>query len=490
MKTHPIQFLRMMGILDGISLLTLLFISMPLKYYVDFPQFVTINGSIHGGIFVLYLIAIAYAQLRVQWNFLWSIVAVLVAFIPFGNFIFDWRLKKVKANYTIKPFQKKWIVYLIIFFSFIDLFAQLPVMSTFALSVGASTFIAGIVVGMYSFTNTFGNVLSGIFTDRIGAFNMLLFGLVMTVLSLASYQVVDDSTTLLIVRCMHGFSSGFITPAAFTLLANTTKDSKQGSNSAVTGSFVGIAAIIGPATSGILASKMAVPNVLGIVGILGFILIIGLFVFLRGDIVKKVAEQSEKRKFGWNIGLLKAFSGAFFLMFSQGVLAYLLPMYVEDLGYNSRMSGTLMSVFGIVAVLIFVLPTNKIFDRVNSSCTLIIGVTLIGISQIGIGQVTSIPSLYGMLALYGVGFAFLFPSINTLLIESTTKETRGKAYGYFYAFFSIGVVVGSVLLGTLGLTGTAGFLFTGIVLIAFGICVLLSIIRSKESSVIWKNNMN
>ena len=127
-------------------------------------------------------------------------------------------------------------------------------MSTFALSVGSTAFIAGIVVGLYSLTNTFGNVLSGILTDRIGAYPILLFGLITTVLALLSYQLVDDPTTLLIVRCVHGFCSGFITPAAFTMLANTTKDVKHGSKSAITGSYVGIAAIVGPATSGILAS--------------------------------------------------------------------------------------------------------------------------------------------------------------------------------------------------------------------------------------------
>ena len=53
--------------------------------------------------------------------------------------------------------------------------------------------------------------------------------------------------------------------------------------------------------------------------------------------------------------------------------------------------------------------------------------------------------------IYGIGFAFLFPSINSLLIDSTSAEFRGKAYGYFYAFFSIGAVAGSGLIGFLEL---------------------------------------
>ena len=85
-------------------------------------------------------------------------------------------------------------------------------MSTFAKSVGASAFIAGIVVGLYSFTNSFGNIASGILTDKIGPLSMMLFGLAATSASLFSYHFVDDPLTLLIVRSLHGFFGGLIVP--------------------------------------------------------------------------------------------------------------------------------------------------------------------------------------------------------------------------------------------------------------------------------------
>jgi len=81
--------------------------------------------------------------------------------------------------------------------------------------------------------------------------------------------------------------------------------------------------------------------------------------------------------------------------------------------------------------------------------------------------------LYVALASYGVGFGFLFPSINSLLIDSTSKEYRGKAYGYFYAFFSFGVVVGSSLLGGLPLNIQEGFVLTGIILLVFSLLALV-----------------
>lgn len=479
MRKHPIQYVRFMGMLDGLSLITLLFISMPLKYWAGFNIAVTINGSVHGGIFMVYLATIIYAQLRVRWAARWTLFAFGAAFIPFANFILDRQLKQIISKYPEKPFEKVWIVYLIVFFAFIDLFAQLPVMSTYALSVGATTFIAGIVVGLYSFTNTFGNIFSGIFTDKIGSFNVLLVGLTTTVLSLLSYQFINTPEALLIVRCVHGFFSGFITPAAFTLLANTRREDQQGSGGAITGSFVGSAAIIGPAVSGILANKTTVPNVLSLVACYGFVLIVALVLYFRGG-EERVEKVRSTVKLQWNSGIWKAYGGAFFLMFSQGVLAFLLPLHVESLGYSSRLSGTLLSMFGIVAVIIFAAPTNRIFDKVRSEFTFFIGIAIIGCSQILIGQFSEQGALYGALALYGLGFALLFPSINALLVESTTKEKRGKAYGYFYAFFSIGVVAGSWVLGMLDFTITNGFLFTGCVLLTFSSVLLVSIVKARS----------
>ena len=52
--------------------------------------------------------------------------------------------------------------------------------------------------------------------------------------------------------------------------------------------------------------------------------------------------------------------------------------------------------------------------------------------------------------IYGIGFAILFPSINALLVENTTDDNRGKAFGLFYAFFSLGVVAGSFTVGAIG----------------------------------------
>ncbi|WP_138753090.1 MFS transporter [Paenibacillus sinopodophylli] len=484
MRSHPINILRITGLLDGISLLALLSIAMPLKYIWGIPKAVTIAGSIHGGIFTIYALAIVYAAIRVKWSLLWPAAAVIAAFVPFGNFLLDWQLKKAQTKYDVRPFHYGLLVYSIVFFSFFDLFSQLPVMSTFAASVGASSFVVGFVIGLYSLSNTVGNILSGILTDKIGPFKILMVGLLLSSGALLLYHFVEQPFFLIIVRILHGFVAGLIVPAAFTFSANTTINDQQGKKVAFTGTFVGLAAIIGPAFSGIMASKTSVPFVFTCVAILGFSLAVLSAIFLsKYKIPKKDKEVVDTLSTAslFNSGVLKAYCGAFFLMFSQGVIAYLLPLHVQTLGYDSRLSGTLMSAFGIIAVLIFVLPTNRIFDRVAPSKTMALGIALMGLSQLLISQSMTSIILYVVLGLYGVGFAFLFPSINTMLIRAVPAELRGKAYGYFYAFFSLGVVAGSTIIGWLPFDITGGFIFTGIILLLFAVFVAINKQKDQTS---------
>ncbi|WP_277584716.1 MFS transporter [Psychrobacillus antarcticus] len=360
-------------------------------------------------------------------------------------------------------------IYIIIFFSFFDLFSQLPIMSPFAESLGATPFITGLVVGMYSLSNTFGNIISGFLTDKKGPFYILIIGLFATSFSLFLYQLVSDPTGLLVVRFIHGLVAGLIVPAAFTYSANKTSKEKRGKGVALSGAFVGLAAIAGPATSGILASKKSEVFVLGMTGSIMLVLSILALVLLRKIAIERKDKEASSQHTVLSIfqhtGIVKSFAGAFFLMFSQGVLAYMLPLKVLHLGFDSKTSGFLLSTFGLVAILVFILPTNRIFDRVKPVYTFTFGMCMMGISMLLLGQTDSLNLLYVWMGLYGIGFAFLFPSINTLLIDSSEQSYRGKAYGYFYAFFSIGVVMGSSITGFLELDATSGFTMTGIILL-------------------------
>lgn len=85
-----------MGLLEGVSLLVLLFIAMPLKYVWQQPGAVKVVGWIHGGLFVLFVLLLLRVYEQKSWSFKKVIVGFVAAFLPFGTFVFDRQLKREK----------------------------------------------------------------------------------------------------------------------------------------------------------------------------------------------------------------------------------------------------------------------------------------------------------------------------------------------------------------------------------------------------------
>jgi integral membrane protein len=93
MQKSSIGLLRKVGFLEGVSLLILLFIAMPLKYIWGEPGAVKIVGWIHGALFVFFMLLVLRVYDQHNWPFKKVILAFIAAFLPFGTFVFDKRLK-------------------------------------------------------------------------------------------------------------------------------------------------------------------------------------------------------------------------------------------------------------------------------------------------------------------------------------------------------------------------------------------------------------
>jgi len=80
------KWFLLMGKIEGYSYLLLLFIAMPLKYIFQIPEFVRPVGSLHGALFVAFMILLALMFFKVKLSFKNSILAFLMSLVPFGTF--------------------------------------------------------------------------------------------------------------------------------------------------------------------------------------------------------------------------------------------------------------------------------------------------------------------------------------------------------------------------------------------------------------------
>jgi integral membrane protein len=87
---NNVRQLRLVGLLEGVSLLVLLGVATPLKHLYGDATLVRILGPIHGLLFLLFIIKTLSVGVEQRWKFSETTWKVLLAcLIPFGTFYID-----------------------------------------------------------------------------------------------------------------------------------------------------------------------------------------------------------------------------------------------------------------------------------------------------------------------------------------------------------------------------------------------------------------
>lgn|SRR5690606_8517289 len=92
-KLSTLKRFRIISLIEGISMLVLLFIAMPLKYGFDMPLMVKYVGWIHGVLFMLYVVILLPTSRKLGWSFSKTFLGLVASVLPFGPFLFDRKLK-------------------------------------------------------------------------------------------------------------------------------------------------------------------------------------------------------------------------------------------------------------------------------------------------------------------------------------------------------------------------------------------------------------
>lgn len=93
-ETPLFKRFSIIGNLEGISFLLLLFIAMPLKYALGIPEAVKYVGWAHGLLFVLYLYFLIQCSIEFKWSFMQAALGFMAAVLPFGPFVFHRWIKQ------------------------------------------------------------------------------------------------------------------------------------------------------------------------------------------------------------------------------------------------------------------------------------------------------------------------------------------------------------------------------------------------------------
>jgi len=84
-----LRFFKIIALLEGTSLLLLLFFAMPMKYIFAEPIFVRVIGMAHGLLFIAYIIMAIMLKYEENWSGKKFGAIVVASIIPFGTFYIE-----------------------------------------------------------------------------------------------------------------------------------------------------------------------------------------------------------------------------------------------------------------------------------------------------------------------------------------------------------------------------------------------------------------
>jgi len=387
-------------------------------------------------------------------------------------------------NESIRPQPRRVlpIASAVTFLGFIDNNLLIPIVALYASELGSSsTWVIGLIVGLYSLTNTPANIFFGWLIDKVGYKRPLAAGLLGDALSMFLYSICRLPVHLAPVRALHGITGAPIGPSTMSVIADYSDRRKKGRAMSLYGISIGMATLAGFGLSGILHSRLgykAVFLVGTVLSTIGFLLSL----LLPGSVKKERLEGNTLYGKGWKKskdlfvrkGLIVAYSSIFAHYFTFGGVVTLLPLYIKSLGMEAFHVGMSLTAFSIIFVIVQ-FPSGALSDRLGRLMPIAFGLCLGIVSLVIIPLATTFPLLVAIMALYGMAFGLLFPSISALVADYSTPEERGMATGIFHALLTAGVAIGAPLMGWVG--GVVGIKLG--LLLSSGVMVLALLVVLK-----------
>lgn len=343
------------------------------------------------------------------------------------------------------------------FAAFLDLYTQLPVMATFAASLGASATMSGVIVGAYSASNIFGNLFAGLLLDSLSRRRVVVVGMALTAAALFAYGFVESPPALLALRLAHGLAAGALTPGAFAMLGDRAR-TEHAKAMGASGAIIAVAAIVGFPLSALIRETLGYEWVFRASGLV-MLCAIAAFALLARD--AEAAQSSERgartaQDAAPRSPLRDAVLGMVYaivlaMTYCIGALIGHLPIAIDEAGLPPRWSGVAFAAFAIVAAVVMATPAQRAVDGRSRSLAIALGMALIGGSGAGLALAAlgggaaaySLALMVAMMGAFGLGFGFVFPSLGAAVSERAGGGRRGIAFGVFYAIYSLGVFIGS-----------------------------------------------
>jgi DHA1 family multidrug resistance protein-like MFS transporter len=403
-----------------------------------------------------------------------------------------WKESRVASPFVLKLL---FIMFVVEFVKGALLLNILPVYM--ATVLGASTFIIGWTLSVQYIGDNVLRTPVGWIIDKIGYRTCMLTGVLITFVSVVVIATTTDYLWTILACALLGIGTAPLWPCVITGTTEVAGDQAKGTVMSVVYmawlSGVGLGPVI---INFFIQDKNYSMAFRLIIGCMTAVVLVALLLPSRPNksrISRAPAEISKKKpsNAATYISELRRsmsvspllFPAMFAQTFALGILSPILTLYARNVLKLTTNQYSLFLIAGGLVTVVFLIPIGKLVDRFGTRWFLTIGFTISSLTLMSFTFVQSLPLLYGLVALLGVGYALIIPSWNALIASAIPPEKRGAVWGFFLTIEGLGMIVGPIVSGKLwDLYGPhVPFLTSGSVLL---VLLVLQLFISNEKKVV------
>ncbi len=327
---------------------------------------------------------------------------------------------------------------------------MIPELPDYLESMGGKEYL-GYIIALFTLTAGFSRPFSGKLTDTIGRVPIMAFGSIVCFICSGIYPLVHTVFGFLLLRFLHGFSTGTKPTATAAYVADIIPEDRRGEAQGMLGIFTATGMSIGPT----IGSYLATFTTINVMFYTSSAFALGSILILLN--MKETLPKSQKQPFsiklfkiGWvdifEPRVIPAFVVMILLCFSSGVILTLVADQTKLLGMtNKGLFFTISTIASLVVRFLF----SKSSDKYGRIPVLIISSVIMVISMIMFALVNSVWIFVLASIIFGFSWGFNTPTLMAWTVDLSHENYRGRALATTYIALEAGIGIGAIFAGYL-----------------------------------------
>ncbi|OHC87034.1 MAG: MFS transporter [Sphingobacteriia bacterium RIFOXYD2_FULL_35_12] len=323
---------------------------------------------------------------------------------------------------------------------------MIPELPGYLTKIGGAEY-KGLIIALFTLMAGISRPFSGKLTDTIGRVPVMVFGSLVCVICSLLYPVLTSVAGFLLLRFVHGFSTGFKPTATAAYGADVVHESRRGEAMGALAIGYTLGASAGPMLGSYLVNYFSYDIMFYVSAFLALGSVIILY-----NVKETLPNAARFKAMHLKINQTEIFDASairpalitLLLCFSIGTVLTVAPDFSEHLGLHNK---GIFFAFFTVASLFIRFVAGKISDKYGRVPVLIGSTAVLVVAMIILSLSHSVTMMLVGAILYGLSWGINSPVITAWTVDLCEPVNRGKAIASMYIALEVGIGTGALFSG-------------------------------------------